>query len=735
VGGSTVADWCLGAWRTIKDRQQQKKSDLKADTVTGSIAWICGLFVSCGLIVATSPGQQARLCGIQSIVASDSPPLGENGGIYMTSGGTLRVLVIFASFPDDETPHPYWPAHNPPLFMNDFIDHDTTTHSQSPFNLTNYFHQMSLGQFHLVGDAIWVESSHSKQEYLNGSFGRANTDLLRERGDSLIDFSQFDSWTKLANYSHVNVPDGLVDMIVMVWRFNVFEFLGEASLGYKPGFPVDGKRIEMGFPASIQFPLGSGITCQYVYTDGPYQVMQTMVHELGHWLLGGPHPYNGTTIFGKHAYWGMLCNGQRVASCVNAYERERLGWAVVPEIQPESNAILPDYLTTGVAYKYHPSNGYPLEYLYVENHQRLSPFDDVTTNPDDKGIWILHQREPYLEMDNLKIRPADGNWHWENPSSTTNCFSQSLPVFKRGTPEVGTGESHRDQIPTQTSIVNWMLVYKDPVGQLNCGAFFRGEHFNGAFGAESSFVFSPYSNPNSNTWDNHPTPFSFEILDTSNGVFTIRYNANPVDAAPARRYLGLDPSNHDSLPGRLSLAWGPQWSEGQPLEADVDWSELQRKVGSGGAWTSVYVGPLTHWSDGSIFYDTSGTVPVLFRARVRDTQGKYSAWSNVFLSRIIIPNAVEGSPGPAGVRYKLGDNYPNPFNPSTKIAFQIADVGLVTLKVYDVLGREAATLVDAVKQPGTFTVQFDAGNLASGVYYYRIQAGQFSAARKMLLMR
>ena len=280
-----------------------------------------------------------------------------------------------------------------------------------------------------------------------------------------------------------------------------------------------------------------------------------------------------------------------------------------------------------------------------------------------------------------------------------------------------------------------MFAYKDPAGQLNCGAFFRGELFDGAFRAETDPIFSPYSNPTSRTWDNQPTPFSFEIINELNGVFAVRYNSNSLDAAPARRYLGADPSRHDTLPGWVSLAWGTQWSEGQPLEPDVDWSELQRQVGSGGAWTSVYVGPLTHWSDGSIFYDTSGTVPVLFRARVRDTQGKYSAWSNVFLNRIIIPNAVEGSPSPVGVRYKLGDNYPNPFNPSTKIGFQIADFGLVTLKVYDVLGREVATLVDAVKQPGTFTVQFDAGNLASGVYYYRIQAGQFSAARKMLLMR
>ncbi len=692
------------------------------------------LFVILWPMAANGLAQEIPLCGTQADV-HDAPTLDENGGIYMTSGGTLRVLVVFASFPDDETLHPYWPAHNPPLFMQDFIDPDTTTHSQSPFNLTNYFHQMSLGQFHVVGEAIWVESSHSKQEYLNGSFGRANTDLLRERGDSLIDFSGFDSWTRLANYSHVNVPDGLVDMIVMVWRFNVFEFLGEASLGYKPGFFVDGKRIEMGFPTSIQFPIGSGVTCQYIYSDGPHQVMQTMVHELGHWLLGGPHPYNGTTIFGKHAYWGMLCNGERVASCANAYERERLGWAVVSEIQPEYNTVLPDYLTTGVAYKYHPSNGFPLEYFYIENHQRLSPFDDVTTNPDDKGIWILHQREPYLEMDNLRVRPADGNWNWENPANAASCFSQSLPVFKRGVPKVRTGESHRDQIPTRTSIVNWMLAYQDPVGQLNCGAFFRGEHFTGAFGVDSTFVFSPYSNPNSNTWDNQPTPFSFEIVSELGGVVTIRYNENALDAVPARRYLGPDPSNHDTLLGWLYLAWGPQWPEGQPLEADVDWSEVQRLVGTGGNWIPVYAGPLTKWSDGSMFYDSSGTVPVLFRARVRDVQGKYSAWSSVFHTKTILPNAVGDPTIIPGSQYELEANYPNPFNPSTKITYQIPNTNFVTLKVLDVLGREVRTLVNEELKPGRYVATLDASGLASGVYFYRLQAGEFVSTKRLVLLR
>ena len=84
---------------------------------------------------------------------------------------------------------------------------------------------------------------------------------------------------------------------------------------------------------------------------------------------------------------------------------------------------------------------------------------------------------------------------------------------------------------------------------------------------------------------------------------------------------------------------------------------------------------------------------------------------------------------------KLEQNYPNPFNPSTKIGFQISDYGLVTLRVFDVLGREVATLVNEMKQPGMYSIQWDASQFPSGVYVCRIWSGGFVASRKLLLLK
>jgi hypothetical protein len=85
--------------------------------------------------------------------------------------------------------------------------------------------------------------------------------------------------------------------------------------------------------------------------------------------------------------------------------------------------------------------------------------------------------------------------------------------------------------------------------------------------------------------------------------------------------------------------------------------------------------------------------------------------------------------------YSLKQNYPNPFNPSTSIEFSIAQTGFVTLKIYNILGEEVATLVSEKLVAGKYKYDWDSGDLASGVYFYRIEAGNFTKSRKMLLIR
>jgi enterochelin esterase family protein len=85
--------------------------------------------------------------------------------------------------------------------------------------------------------------------------------------------------------------------------------------------------------------------------------------------------------------------------------------------------------------------------------------------------------------------------------------------------------------------------------------------------------------------------------------------------------------------------------------------------------------------------------------------------------------------------FELYQNYPNPFNPSTVIRYQLSVNSHITLRVHDLLGREVATLVNEEKSAGIYKVSFDASQLPSGVYYYRLQAGDFSKTKKMILLK
>ncbi len=86
-------------------------------------------------------------------------------------------------------------------------------------------------------------------------------------------------------------------------------------------------------------------------------------------------------------------------------------------------------------------------------------------------------------------------------------------------------------------------------------------------------------------------------------------------------------------------------------------------------------------------------------------------------------------------KFEVSQNYPNPFNPSTKITFTIPNDGFVTLKIYNVMGEEVATLLDSFQKAGGYDVEFNASKLTSGIYFYTLSTGNFSATKKMMLIK
>jgi hypothetical protein len=112
--------------------------------------------------------------------------------------------------------------------------------------------------------------------------------------------------------------------------------------------------------------------------------------------------------------------------------------------------------------------------------------------------------------------------------------------------------------------------------------------------------------------------------------------------------------------------------------------------------------------------------------------GTGGVWKSSLQSLVVgVQNRSDDVPG----SFALGQNYPNPFNPKTVVSCQWPVAGRVRLAVYDLLGREIAVLLDEQKAPGRYQVEFDGTRLSSGVYFYRLTAGDYVETRRMILLR
>ena len=111
-------------------------------------------------------------------------------------------------------------------------------------------------------------------------------------------------------------------------------------------------------------------------------------------------------------------------------------------------------------------------------------------------------------------------------------------------------------------------------------------------------------------------------------------------------------------------------------------------------------------------------------------------FGNNFVVNVVSPVKVENETALASMGFELKQNYPNPFNPSTKVQYQVSVNSFVTLKVYDILGSEVASLVNEYKPAGSYEVEFTVNDsFAGGVYYYRLESAQYIQTKKMILLR
>ncbi len=135
-----------------------------------------------------------------------------------------------------------------------------------------------------------------------------------------------------------------------------------------------------------------------------------------------------------------------------------------------------------------------------------------------------------------------------------------------------------------------------------------------------------------------------------------------------------------------------------------------------------------NWAFFKSVFTTGDDIKIIYNNPLQVGVDKYTFLGNGVMG-------ISQQPGNVIKDFSLSQNYPNPFNPTTIIEYSIPKAEKVTLKIYDVLGREIRTLVNNEQIQGKYSVEFNAGNLASGVYFYRLEAGNFAQTKKLILLK
>ena len=174
------------------------------------------------------------------------------------------------------------------------------------------------------------------------------------------------------------------------------------------------------------------------------------------------------------------------------------------------------------------------------------------------------------------------------------------------------------------------------------------------------------------------------------------------------------------------------WFSGDPV-SNIGWIETVagdlRNIVSTGKFTLEVNKPIDIWV-GYVVGQGSNALNSISVAR--DYAQNVQTYFNTNFTNGTVSDVDDFS---AVTEYSLSQNYPNPFNPSTNIQYAISSTQFVTLKVYDLLGREVATLVNEEKTTGSYEVEFNGNNLTSGIYFYKLQAGSFVETKKMILIK
>jgi hypothetical protein len=681
-------------------------------------------------------------------------------------GEYFRALFVFAQFESDNNSIPNWPKDSLPYWAYGLVD-AFPSYSYSQYTLSDYFKRMSNGDFDFIGDIFPNIITLDTDKY----YSDANLDVLNQLDRNIEDFRRYDNW-KFENNSFVfseRNGDGFLDMIIIIYRGGTFLGLdgGIASLGYTGDFTTHDKiKIHSDGPNQITV-YGSGITTNVkgrVYDA--FGMTQHFAHEFGHYLFGPNHTaVSGIMPGDPYDYTGGTF-------AMSAWERERLGYISISTAYHGQPKTLRDYVTTGDAVRVYISSN---EYFIIENHQRLNYFDQVirggalqgALDPNaqlGKGVYIWYIKYGDIYPSQIWALTADGSWNWTFVrNDTLHGWGNPPPVV----PILDRGNINR-YLPTITNISYW-----GEAGHCDRNTFLQYNHQGtkyshrwhdlnpltkswwtsrdvmgdetDAFNVNSVDQITPWSNPSTTKLSGgnpSPTNISIKLLSQSANDITIKVFTTEAGA------LSLPPSKPQNLKvtangsNQALLTWSPNiepdvinggkyriyWTSTEGGAPTTFWYLTEINAYNGGVPCTSFVHEDVHVGSGQhkLFY----IITTVDNGNSQSVPSDYDWvwWDQNMQKQGINENVVIAD-------YKLHINFPNPFNPNTTIQYDIKERGFVQIKVFDILGKEIAELVNEVKEKGVYFVNFNAMQLPSGVYIYSLRVNGFVQNQKMILSK
>jgi hypothetical protein len=407
------------------------------------------------------------------------------------------------------------------------------------------------------------------------------------------------------------------------------------------------------------------------------------------------------------------------------------------------NCVDPHYRYYGRAVSFpYQTTGYHGDTLIFENCSFANLSYGIMQESAEYNSYVKFN---HCTMVNTVVFPFESGW-WNKLSITNSVFVNTymfgdIPTNRGDTTYPGSG------LPSKVgSYPDGGVLNIDSVSTFGFTPDF-GESDRHIYFANTSYVVEPWlvsyyrSNAYTDTAAKNNQPYAQPMMSTKTEKFF-----NGVDGSGNKLFpnmtcenlypwsypnFGNPPLSQSNLKDFLLKKWTNNadmdwsWSIADdfaltwPMNEDLSYANDTLNIAGMGGYP---LGDLYHW------YPTRYTTWKASQKAIEDAviNGKMGGTTGI----------IDRSPAGAVAKLELSQNYPNPFNPTTQISYTVAHNARVSLKVFDVLGREVATLVDGVKTAGNYAVIFNAGNLSSGVYFYRLQAdGSSSLTKKLVLMK